>query len=565
MNILLCTLNARFFHVSLALHSLRSNQPEESDHRVMVKEYTINQEFKDIVGDIMLTKPNIIGFGVYIWNRSLIFRLAKIIKKIDPSIRIILGGPEVSYDPEELFKEELWIDAIILGEGEESFWKWAETLSSKKDNPILGVAERGDLEKNHWQYQEIKNLDQLKFAYNRTPDSEIANRISYYESSRGCPFSCSYCLSGLDGKVRNRNTELVKVELDRLIAKKVKQIKFVDRTFNANPYHFREIISYLAETKELLNFHFEIDASILSDSTVKELSKLPDGQVQLEIGIQSTDPKVLQSVGRHNAFKKESEIILKLKNETSIHLHLDLIVGLPYEDIFIFANSFNQVFALRPHQLQLGFLKMLRGSRIRSEARSYGYFYDEEAPYEVISNLWLSASDLHRLRMIEHCLEEIWNAGRFRKTINFLIEKIYQNDSFQCFKVLSILLDTSENLFVGRNGKWWAKKIYEEIKKREEWKSHEEILLDLLKWDILVMEQGKWKPDFIHWQSRIRDDFWRKEEEVRKYIPEYHFVNWREIQRTYLIEKFSSSLFGDRESEIMIQLEEPFAWKKIEG
>lgn len=564
MNILLCTLNARFFHVSLALHSLRSNQPKESNHPVLVKEYTINQEFKDVLGDIILAKPDVIGFGVYIWNKSLIFRLARVIKKIDPSIRIILGGPEVSYDPEEFLKEESWIDAIVLGEGEESFWKCIESVTEKESNPILGVAKRDDLEKAHWQYQEVKNLDQLKFAYEKTPDSEIANRISYYESSRGCPFSCSYCLSGLDGKVRNRNTELVKAELDQLIAKKVKQIKFVDRTFNADPHHFKEIISYLAEVKEPLNFHFEMDASILSDNTVEELSMLPEGRVQLEIGIQSTNPKVLQAVGRHSAFKKESEIIHKLRNETSIHLHLDLIAGLPYEDLSIFENSFNEVFALQPHQLQLGFLKMLRGSRIRSEAESYSYIYDEDAPYEVISNSWLSASEMHRLRMIEHCLEEIWNAGRFHKTIQFLIKEIYRNNPFQCFRELSTLLDMSENLLVGRNGKWWAKKIYEEIQKREDWKSNQEMLLDLLKWDILIMEQGKWKPDFIHWQSRMRDDFWRKEEEVRKYIPGYHFVSWREIQRNYLIEKFSSSLFGERESEIMIQLEEPFAWKKIE-
>lgn len=564
MNILLCTLNARFFHVSLALHSLRSNQPEESQHSVLVKEYTINQEFKDIVGDIMIAKPDIIGFGVYIWNKSLIFRLARVIKKINPSIRIILGGPEVSYDPEEFLKEETWIDAIILGEGEESFWSYIASITEKDSSPILGVAKRNDIDKANWQYQEIKNLDQLKFAYEKTPDAEIANRISYYESSRGCPFSCSYCLSGLDGKVRNRNTELVKAELDQLIAKKVKQIKFVDRTFNADPRHFKEIISYLAQVKELLNFHFEMDASILSNNTVEELSRLPEGRVQLEIGIQSTNSKVLQAVGRHSAFEKESEIIRKLRDETSIHLHLDLIAGLPYEDLSIFENSFNEVFALRPHQLQLGFLKMLRGSRIRSEAESHGYVYDEDAPYEVISNSWLSASELHRLRMIEHCLEEIWNAGRFHQTFNFLIEKIYQNNPFQCFSELSVLLDSSENLLVGRNGKWWAKKIYEEIQKREDWHSNQEILLDLLKWDILIMEQGKWKPDFIQWQSRNRDDFWRKEEEVRKYIPGYHFVSWREIQRTYLIEKFSSSLFGDRESEIMIQLEEPFTWKKIE-
>lgn len=563
MNILLCTLNARFFHVSLALHSLRSNQPEKSKHPVLVKEYTINQEFKDIVGDIMLAKPDIIGFGVYIWNKSLIFRLARVIKKINPSIRIILGGPEVSYDPEEFLKEEPWIDAIVLGEGEESFWKYVASITEENSSPILGVAQKNDVDKAHWQYQEIKNLDQLKFAYEKTPDSEIANRISYYESSRGCPFSCSYCLSGLDGKVRNRNTELVKAELDRLIAKKVKQVKFVDRTFNADPHHFKEIISYLVQVKESLNFHFEMDASILSDNTVEELSKLPEGRVQLEIGIQSTNTKVLQAVGRHSAFKKESEIIRKLRNETSIHLHLDLIAGLPYEDLSIFENSFNDVFALGPHQLQLGFLKMLRGSRIRSEAEHYNYVYDEDAPYEVISNSWLSASEMHRLRMIEHCLEEVWNAGRFHKTFNFLIEKVYQNNPFQCFGELSTLLDNSENLLVGRNGKWWAKKIYEEIQKKEEWKSNQEILLDLLKWDILIMEQGKWKPDFIHWQSRNRDDFWRREEEVRKYIPGYHFVSWREIQRTYLIEKFSSSLFEDKESEIMIQLEEPFTWKKI--
>ena len=568
MKILLCTLNARFFHVNLALHSIRSNQPKEDQNEVLLKEYTINQDLRDIMGDILSHRADVLAFGVYIWNKGIIFRLAGMIKAANPDIRIVLGGPEVSYDPEEFLSENEWIDAIVLGEGEHSFWQLMVNWTVGNREPILGVAQAWETNSDYRKYQEIEDLSQLAFAYEKTSIEEIENRIAYYESSRGCPFSCSYCLSGLDGRVRNRETQLVKTDLDKLIAKKIKQIKFVDRTFNANPNHFNEIIKYLAELKNPLNFHFEMDAAILKEETVDILAMLPKGRVQLEIGIQSTSQKTLEAVGRHHAFEKESTIIRKLKQETEIHLHLDLIAGLPYEGKESFQKSFNDVFALAPHQLQLGFLKMLRGSQIRRESDQYGYRYDKEAPYEVVVNPWLSAEEFHQLRMVEHCLEETWNAGRFKRTLDFLFDEVYKGDFFRCFLALAEILQRPGNLMIGRNGKWWGEAFFCEISKNIEWEKHTVKLLALLKWDILVMEKGKWKPDFIQWSNFQREAFWRDEERVRQYIPEYQFTTWRNVHRNYGIEKFPLSIIEggvstDKEVEIIIQLEEPFRWWKM--
>ena len=368
MKVLLCTANARFFHVSLALHSIRSNGPDKTNLEIDLKEYTINQEIRDIFGDIISQNPDVIGFGLYIWNRELIFRLGKMIKREFPGIYIVLGGPEVSYTPKEILEENDWVDSVVLGEGEISFWQLMETLDKKSYAPVRGVAQRGEKKTSHWEYQEIEDLNQLNFAYAKSNEAELKNRILYYESSRGCPFSCSYCLSGLDGMVRNRNTELVTKELEMLIAKDIRQVKFVDRTFNADPKHFNEIIDFLVGIDKPLNFHFEMDAAILKEETIERLAALPEGRVQLEIGIQSTNEKTLQAVGRHHAFQKEAEIIKTIKEKTSIHLHLDLIAGLPFESMEIFEKSFNEVFALEPDQLQLGFLKMLQGSKIRNQS-----------------------------------------------------------------------------------------------------------------------------------------------------------------------------------------------------
>ena len=568
MKVLLCTANARFFHVSLALHSIRSNAPIETNLEIDLREYTINQEIRDIFGDIISQNPDVIGFGLYIWNRELIFRLGKMIKKEFPNIHIVLGGPEVSYTPKEILGENDWVDSVVLGEGEKSFWQLVEMLNKKSYAPILGVAQRGENETSHWEYQEIKDLDQLNFAYAKSSELELENRILYYESSRGCPFSCSYCLSGLDGMVRNRSTELVKKELGMLIAKDIRQVKFVDRTFNADPKHFNEIIDFLAGIEKPLNFHFEMDAAILKEETIEKLATLPEGRVQLEIGIQSTNEKTLQAVGRHHAFDKEASIIQLIKDQTSIHLHLDLIAGLPFENMKIFEKSFNEVFSLEPDQLQLGFLKMLQGSKIRSEAGIYQYHYDEKAPYEVVSNPWLSGQELHRLKLIEHCLEETWNSSRLQKTIRFISDYIYEGNVFRFFEELSHVLDNSRHLMSGRNGRWWVERIFELISFK--WKSRSKEIISCLKWDVITMEKGRWKPDYLGWSDFSRASFWQDDLFMNEYLPGYQFKSWRDIQRLYIVEKIAVSLFEEtkgqefsEEETILIQLEESFQWKRI--
>ena len=568
MKVLLCTANARFFHVSLALHSIRSNGPDKTNLEIDLKEYTINQEIRDIFGDIISQNPDVIGFGLYIWNRELIFRLGKMIKREFPGIYIVLGGPEVSYTPKEILEENDWVDSVVLGEGEISFWQLMETLDKKSYAPVLGVAQRGEKKTSHWEYQEIEDLNQLNFAYAKSNEAELKNRILYYESSRGCPFSCSYCLSGLDGMVRNRNTELVTKELEMLIAKDIRQVKFVDRTFNADPKHFNEIIDFLVGIDKPLNFHFEMDAAILKEETIERLAALPEGRVQLEIGIQSTNEKTLQAVGRHHAFQKEAEIIKTIKEKTSIHLHLDLIAGLPFESMEIFEKSFNEVFALEPDQLQLGFLKMLQGSKIRNQSEVYKYHYDEKAPYEVVSNPWLSGQEFHRLKLIEHCLEETWNSGRLQKTIRFISDYIYEGNVFRFFKELSCVLDDSSYLMSGRNGRWWVERIFELIPLK--WGFWSKEIIGCLKWDVITMEKGRWKPEFLGWTDISRASFWQNDLFMNDYLPGYQFKSWRDIQRLYIVEKISPSLLeGVKEEEfqeeetILIQLEESFKWQRI--
>lgn len=568
MKILLCTLNARYIHSSLALHSLRSNCPDELEHiQIELREYTINQDLRDILADIVACKPDVIAFGLYIWNRQLIIRLARMIKQIFPDIRIIFGGPEVSYDPEDILAEVPILDAVIIGEGEISFWALIQKWNTDGKFLIDGVAESGDANlREHWKFQEIGDLDLLSFAYQQTLPSEMQGRIAYYESSRGCPFSCSYCLSGVGGVVRNRDFRKVTKELDLLLSFGVRQIKFVDRTFNADPAHFNEIISYIAGLETDVNFHFEMDAAILTEDTVDKLRLLPTGRVQLEIGIQSTAGDTLQAVGRHSAFQRESKIIKLLRERTNIHIHLDLIAGLPHEDYQTFGKSFNQVFALEPHQLQLGFLKMLRGSRIRTEAEQYKYCFDQEAPYEFLSNHKLSGEDVRKLKLIEHVLEETWNGENLKKTIQFLIENCYEGSAFQCFEGVSRILDDSSNLLTGRNGRWWVQKIYENIDKY--WGLWRFEIESALKWDVLTMEKGKWRPAFIEWDSEGRDDFWRDEENVRKFLPDFRFTSWRDVQRKYRVESFSGKVIGVFDAEkvwVLRELESPEKWQRLEG
>ena len=462
MKILLAACNAKYIHSNLAVYNLKSCSGEYSS-RVVVKEYTINQIRDDILKDIYLEQPDVVCFSCYIWNISFVRELIFDLKKILPGTAFWVGGPEVSFDAENFLKEMPQVTGVMVGEGEETFLELARYYIEKKGTlaDIRGIAfrENGEIFHNGW--RKVMDLSRVPFAYEQTED--FANRIIYYESSRGCPFSCSYCLSSIDKKLRFRNLELVKKELQFFLDKKVPQVKFVDRTFNCKHDHAMEIWKYILEHDNgVTNFHFEISADLLREEELELMSRMRPGLIQLEIGVQSTNPDTIRAIHRNMDLKKLEASVARVKSFGNIHQHLDLIAGLPCEDYESFRRSFEQVYRMKPDQLQLGFLKVLKGSSMYHEAQKYEILYKEKEPYEVLSTAWLSYEDILKLKMVESMVEVYYNSGQFRKTLSW-IETFYQ-EMFSFYESL---------------GAYYEEKGYEEI-------SHSrlrryEILLEFLK------------------------------------------------------------------------------------
>ena len=462
MKILLAACNAKYIHSNPAVYDLRAFASEYKEH-ILLGEYTINQTKDEILKEIYRSGAEVVCFSCYIWNISFVRELIFDLKKILPGTAFWVGGPEVSFDAENFFKEMPQVTGVMVGEGEETFLELARYYIEKKGTlaDIRGIAfrENGEIFHNGW--REVMDLSRVPFAYEQTED--FANRIIYYESSRGCPFSCSYCLSSIDKKLRFRNLELVKKELQFFLDKKVPQVKFVDRTFNCKHDHAMEIWKYILEHDNgVTNFHFEISADLLREEELELMSRMRPGLIQLEIGVQSTNPDTIRAIHRNMDLKKLEASVARVKSFGNIHQHLDLIAGLPCEDYESFRRSFEQVYRMKPDQLQLGFLKVLKGSSMYHEAQKYEILYKEKEPYEVLSTAWLSYEDILKLKMVESMVEVYYNSGQFRKTLSW-IETFYQ-EMFSFYESL---------------GAYYEEKGYEEI-------SHSrlrryEILLEFLK------------------------------------------------------------------------------------
>ena len=462
MKILLAASNAKYIHSNLAVYDLRAFASEYKEH-ILLGEYTINQTKDEILKEIYRSGAEVVCFSCYIWNISFVRELIFDLKKILPGTAFWVGGPEVSFDAENFLKEMPQVTGVMVGEGEETFLELARYYIEKKGTlaDIRGIAfrENGEIFHNGW--REVMDLSRVPFAYEQTED--FANRIIYYESSRGCPFSCSYCLSSIDKKLRFRNLELVKKELQFFLDKKVPQVKFVDRTFNCKHDHAMEIWKYILEHDNgVTNFHFEISADLLREEELELMSRMRPGLIQLEIGVQSTNPDTIRAIHRNMDLKKLEASVARVKSFGNIHQHLDLIAGLPCEDYESFRRSFEQVYRMKPDQLQLGFLKVLKGSSMYHEAQKYEILYKEKEPYEVLSTAWLSYEDILKLKMVESMVEVYYNSGQFRKTLSW-IETFYQ-EMFSFYESL---------------GAYYEEKGYEEI-------SHSrlrryEILLEFLK------------------------------------------------------------------------------------
>ncbi len=418
MNILLVGINAKFIHSCLAVHSLSHYAREQYRLEVKTAEYTINQLPDQVLGSIYRQKPDLLGFSVYIWNASYIYSLMDDLKKVLPDTKILLGGPEVSYDPEKVL--EKGADYILSGEGEESFSQLCFALRDKTslgNVPSLTWQEDGKIRTN----APAAPLDLRKLPFVYEDLSPFAGRILYYEAQRGCPFNCQYCLSSTDKGVRFQPLEKVKRELQFFLDHKVKQVKFVDRTFNANARFAMEVWRYLSDHDNgITNFHFELEAALITDEMIPFLQSVRPGLFQFEIGVQSTNPDTLAAVDRREGFAAIAQRVRQLQQNRNIHLHLDLIAGLPYEGYERFARSFHEVYALAPDQFQLGFLKLLKGSGLRRDQEKYGIVSRAAPPYEVLYTDALSFEGLLQLHSIEDLVDSYYNSRRFTASLSYL-------------------------------------------------------------------------------------------------------------------------------------------------
>ena len=518
LKILLAACNAKYIHSNLAVYNLKSCSGEYS-HNVVIKEYTINQIQDDILKDIYLEQPDVICFSCYIWNISFVKELVPDLKKILPHVDFWAGGPEVSYDAVEFLKKNPAFFGVMVGEGEETFHELAGYYIERKPEnlkEIRGVAFHDETKVPdivHTGWRELMDLSKVPFAYSNL--TEFKNRIIYYESSRGCPFSCSYCLSSIDKKLRFRDIELVKKELQFFIDNKVPQVKFVDRTFNCKHDHAMAIWRYITEHDNgITNFHFEISADLLREEELALMKTMRPGLIQLEIGVQSTNPQTIKAIRRTMDFEKLKGIVEQIHSFGNIHQHLDLIAGLPYEGYESFHKSFCDVYALRPEQFQLGFLKVLKGSHMMEMTGEYQILYKDREPYEVLSTAWLTYGEILGLKMVESMVEVYYNSGQFKHTLVFLEQ--YFEDPFRMYEAL---------------GRFYEKKGYSEISHSrmrryeilmefagEQKEIPLEVLSDVMLLDLYLRENLKSRPSFASDQKPYERLIWdyRKVEKIPK-------------------------------------------------
>ena len=425
MKVLLVAVNAKYIHSNLAVYSLKEYAEKygKNEHEIKIKEYTINQYTEEIVADIYEEQADIIGFSCYIWNIQQVMEVINDLKSVCPKKDIWVGGPEVSFNAVQVLSDNVNVDYVMCGEGEEILKQFLDNYHEgklqRKDINGLVYREDGQIKVNPM--MKPVDISDIPFVYRDMKDFE--NKIIYYETSRGCPFSCSYCLSSIDKKIRFRNLDLVKEELRFFIDNKTSQVKFVDRTFNCNPKHAMEIWRYIKENDNgITNFHFEIAADLMTEEELELISDMRPGLIQLEIGVQSVNEETLQAIHRKTDIGKIESITGRIRQNKNIHQHLDLIAGLPYEDYSSFKNSFNTVYAMKPDQLQLGFLKVLNGAGISEEAKEYGIVCSSRPPYEVLKTKWLTFDEILRLKEIETVVEIYYNSLQFSETIRKLEE-----------------------------------------------------------------------------------------------------------------------------------------------
>lgn len=520
MNIILTAINAKYIHSNLAVRYLKSFAEKNNNISIKILEFTINNYIDEMLKAIHSEKPDVICFSCYIWNYEIVKKLCTLLKILLPQIKIVLGGPEVSYNINDVFNE-CDIDFLIYGEGERSFSELVSFfLSEKILSSIDGIAYRANNEIVINKPSKPFDMGELPFPYNDFTGLE--NRIIYYEASRGCPFSCQYCLSSIEKGVRLSPIEKVKKELSVFIERKIPQIKFVDRTFNCNKAFAKEIISFLIKSDNgTTNFHFEVAADLLDDELLELFGSARDGLFQLEIGVQSTNEKTLEAVQRKNDFSHIAYCVKKLNDFRNIHLHLDLIAGLPLENFDSFKKSFDDVYSLKPHQLQLGFLKVLKGSGIEKNAKLYGIKSSPFSPYEVLETNCLSYEDIIKLKGVEEMTELFKNNCRFDYSVAFLLNNY--SSPFEFFFDMSVFMEKTNSQAI-LSSKLLPYKFLLDFSK--EYGYDNEKLKWYLRFDMLLHEHSRSIPEWldISYSKQEEDSIYKKissDGTLLKFAPEY--------------------------------------------
>ena len=541
MKILLTALNAKFIHSSLAVRSLKAYCHKFGEY-IETAEFTINNEKNFILQEIYEKKPDVIGFSCYIWNINMILDIAENLKKVLPKSFIFLGGPEVSFESEKLLSDCPFIDLIIRGEGEKILFNLAEQFVSGNIDfsEIKGITYRNGKDILSNLPESELNPDDIPFSSGDLSDME--NRIIYYESQRGCPYNCQFCLSSIDGRVRFLSDERTKSDLDFFIKNKVKQVKFVDRTFNCKKDHAHFIWQYLMDNDNgKTNFHMEIEAHIMDDSEIDFLKKARKGLFQFEIGVQSTNNNTLAAVSRNNDFATLKHKVEKIKEGKNIHVHLDLIAGLPYEDYESFGKSFNDVYSLDPEQLQLGFLKLLKGSGLRRDAEKYGIVYDSKAPYEVLYTKEIDFEHMLKLKAIEEMVETYRNSFKIPNTEKY-VAKLFKSP-FNFYEELSDYWQSNGLHKVNHNKQELYIIFYEFCNSKNFDENTMNIIKNILKLDMLLSDNLKSMPYFINeeiseeYKAKKRK-FFNTKELTDKYMPNLKDFTSAQLSRMCRIEHF---------------------------
>ncbi len=542
MRVLLIAVNAKYIHSNPAVYSLRAyaqaalgDLPEVG---IEIAEYTINQNTENILADIYRRKPDIAAFSCYIWNWNTIQELLPELPKLLPDTKLWLGGPEVSFHAEKILAQYTQLTGIMVGEGEETFTQLVRFYHAPKGQlqDIPGLV----LPQGRTQPRELTDMSKLPFLYEDL--GKFQNRIIYYESQRGCPFRCAYCLSAIDKSVRLRDIETVKKELRYFLDHKVSQVKFIDRTFNCNAAHALAIWRYLLENDNgVTNFHFEIAADLMTEEELEVLKQMRPGLIQLEIGVQSTNERTLYAINRYMSLEHLRQVVDKIHSFHNIHQHLDLIAGLPYEDYDSFVTSFNDVYSMRPQQLQLGFLKVLKGSPIEEKAEEYGIVYNSRPPYEVLYSRWIPYDDVLRLKGIEEMVELYYNSCQFTHTLPVL-EKEFSSP-FAMYEALSQYYE-EKGYYINTPARAYRYQVLLEFAQQKA-PARSELYAQLLTFDMYLRENLKSRPAFaLCWQQGEEEKeqvraFYRQEAQTPQYLTGYEGYQPQQLMKMTHIEYFT--------------------------